>query len=118
MLRFYDYREPIPPEDVIDCTEIAATAAYRHPGVSHIASGQLRFRSDDFVLTLYPWKMTWRMCANTAWGIRKFVKSTHMFFGFSFWIFDREILVGQGVLSEVLGGSEISQARTFAGLRR
>ena len=111
MLRFYDYREPLPPKDVIESTCIAITAINRHPGDSFVKPEQLRFRSDDVLLTLYSWRMKWDMCANTVWGVRKFARNAHMFFGFSFWIFEHDQLVGQGVLSEVIDDSEISQAR-------
>jgi len=44
--------------------------------------------------------MTWRMCANAVWGMRRFVQDVDMFFGWSFFIVDRGRVVGKGWLTD------------------
>ena len=99
MLRLYDYKESLDRDDIIEAAHVATALANEKVGVSRIRTRLLRFYAGDTMLQIHPsGDMTWRMLANTAWAIRRLARNAGVFFEYTFWIFEREKLVGQGWL--------------------
>lgn len=95
----------------MNVTYLASGVAHRRPPKSLIDTAQA-FRSGDVLLQIYPEEeMTWQMCANAAWGMRRFVQDVDMYFGWSLIILDRGQVVGMGWLTDMSADHKTSTSR-------
>lgn len=100
---FYDFREPISNDNIMDALRLATSNSLRYHGSSLIATGEVQFWSGEVQLILYPGEnLTWRMWSAALVSMKVFVKNRGMAFGWSFIILEEgKLMMIKNILREV-----------------